>query len=34
MPLIHYQYGMYVLYASILILVFIIVIAFKRKKWL
>lgn len=33
MPLIHYQYGMYVLYASILILVAIIVIAFKRKKW-
>lgn len=33
MPLIHYQYGMYVLYALILILVSIIAIAFKRKKW-
>lgn len=34
MPLIHYQYGIYVLYALILFLVSIIVIVFKRKKWL
>ncbi|TGE33699.1 CorA family divalent cation transporter [Desulfosporosinus sp. Sb-LF] len=34
MPLIHNQYGMYVLYALILILVSIIVIVLKRKKWL
>ena len=34
MPLIHYHFGLYILYASILILIAIIVLVFKRIKWL
>lgn len=33
MPLIHYKYGMDVFYASIIILVSIVILVFKRKKW-
>lgn len=34
MPLIHTAYGIYVFYASIIVLVAVIILAFKRKKWL
>ena len=34
MPLIHFAYGIYIFYASILVLVAVIILVFKRKKWL